>query len=140
MPPFRLRIPRPIFEELIAHALAERPNECCGLLSGLIVDDVGEVRAIHPLVNELQSPTEFASEPRGLFAAMKAMRASDTEILAVYHSHPTSPPVPSRRDLERNYSEQVINLIVGLAGPVPVLRGWWLTAESYREAEWSVVD
>ena len=140
MDPFRLRIPRPISEELTAHALKERPNECCGLLAGKVEGGVGEVRAIHPLVNELRSPTEFVSESRGLFAVMKAMRAAGTELLAVYHSHPSSPPVPSRRDLERNYSDRVMNLIVGLAGPVPELRGWWLTAESYREAEWSIAE
>ena len=76
MHPFRLRIPRSIFEELIARALEERPLECCGLLAGMIDGDVGEVRAIHPLVNAAQSPTEFVSEPRGLFQAMKVIRAA----------------------------------------------------------------
>lgn len=140
MHPFCLRIPRLIYEELIAHALADRPNECCGLLAGEVVEGNGEVRAIYPLVNERQSPTEFLSEPRSLFDAMKAIRADGTEVLAVYHSHPASPPVPSRRDLERNYSERVMNLIVGLAGPVPELRGWWLTVECFCEAEWSLLE
>ena len=48
-------------------------------------------------------------------------------------------PVPSRRDLERNYSEQVVNLIIGLAGGEPEVRGWWLTATDYREAEFEVL-
>ena len=106
----------------------------------MIDDDVGEVRAIHPLVNAAQSPTEFVSEPRGLFQAMKVIRAAGMDVLAVYHSHPTSAPVPSRRDRERNYSEKVMNLIVGLKGSVPDARGWWLTAKNYREAEWSIAD
>jgi [CysO sulfur-carrier protein]-S-L-cysteine hydrolase len=137
MAPFRLRIPRPILEEMLAHAVAERPLECCGLLAGKVVDGIGEVRAIHPLVNELKSATEFVSEPRGLFAAMKAMRAAGTDVLAVYHSHPSGAPAPSRLDRERNYSEDVMNVIIGFADGVPIVRAWWLTATDTREADWS---
>ncbi len=138
MAPFRLRIPRPIHEEMLARAVAARPLECCGLLAGTVAGGVGEVRTHHPLVNELQSATEFRSEPRSLFAAMKAMRADGADVLAVYHSHPASEPVPSRRDRERNYAESVVNLIVGFPNGLPVVRGWWLTATDAKEAEWSV--
>ena len=42
------------------------------------------------------------------------MRTNGTELLAIYHSHPTSEPVPSRRDVEENtYGESVVHLIVG---------------------------
>jgi proteasome lid subunit RPN8/RPN11 len=136
---FRLVIPRPLFDAMLAHALAELPAECCGLLAGRVEGGVGVVTDRYPLVNELASPTEYVSEPRSMFAAHKAMRAAGTGVLAVYHSHPSSAPVPSRRDLERNYSEAVVNLIVGLADGSPVVRGWWLTATSYREAEWEWV-
>jgi proteasome lid subunit RPN8/RPN11 len=61
------------------------------------------------------------------------------EVLAVYHSHPTSPPLPSKKDLARNYSEDVISMIISLARPDPVVRAWWLTETAYREAEWQVV-
>jgi proteasome lid subunit RPN8/RPN11 len=73
-----------------------------------------------------------------MLAAHKAMRASGTDVLAVYHSHPTSEPSPSRRDRERNYGERIVNLIVGLRGAEPTVRGWWLTADGAREAEWEV--
>ena len=57
------------------------------------------------------------------------MRGRDLQVLAVYHSHPTSEAVPSRTDLERNYSPEVVNLIVSLQTTEAVVRGWWLTAE-----------
>lgn len=136
--PFRLAIPRPIFDAMLAHALAERPAECCGLLAGTIVEGVGRVTLHLPLVNELASPSEYESEPRSMLAAHKAMRATGTDVLAVYHSHPTSDPVPSRRDRERNYGEGVVNLILGLRGAEPEVRGWWLTADAGREAEWEL--
>ena len=136
--PFRLVIPRTIFEAMLAHARAELPAECCGLLAGTIADGVGRVTQHLPLVNALTSPTEYESDPRSMLAAHKAMRASGTDVLAVYHSHPTSDPVPSRRDRERNYGEQVVNLIIGLSGTGQDVRAWWLTADSAREAVWEI--
>ena len=137
--PFRLLIPRDLYAAMLAHARAGLPAECCGLLAGTVADGVGRVTQHLPLANALASPTEYESEPRSMLAAHKAMRAAGTEVLAVYHSHPTTDPVPSRRDLERNYDERVVNLIIGLRGPEPEVRGWWLTADSAREATWEVV-
>jgi proteasome lid subunit RPN8/RPN11 len=123
---------------MVAHARAELPAECCGLLAGTAEGGVGRVTLHLPLVNALASPTEYESESRSLFAAHKAMRAAGAEVLVVYHSHPTSDPVPSRKDRERNYSEHVVNLIIGLRGPEPAVRGWWLAADGAREAAWEV--
>jgi proteasome lid subunit RPN8/RPN11 len=137
--PFRLVIPRSIVEAMLAHARAALPAECCGLLAGTVSDGIGRVTQHLPLVNALSSPTEYESGPRSMLAAHKAMRAAGTDVLAVYHSHPTSDPIPSRRDHERNYGEQIVNLIIGLRTAEPEVRGWWLTADAAREADWDVV-
>jgi len=124
---------------MLWHARAEAPLECCGLLAGVIREDgVGEVRLRYPLLNAAASPVEFESEPRSHFSADKDIRRQGLEVLAVYHSHPTSEPVPSRKDLARNYSPDVVNLIVSLATTPPVIRAWWLSAEDYRAAEWTI--
>ncbi len=138
MPLFRLVIPIPVYAEILAHAGSERPNECCGLLAGNVVEGVGRVLRCYRLVNELASLIAFRSESRSMFAAMKAMRAAGTDVLAIYHSHPTSDPVPSRHDLAQNYRESVVNLIVGLRTNPPDLRAWWLTAHEYAAAEWEL--
>ena len=136
--PFRLVIPGNLFAAMVDHARAELPAECCGLLAGNIVDGVGRVTQHFSLVNALHSPTEYESDGWSMLTAHKAMRAAGTEILAVYHSHPTSDPVPSRRDLERNYDERVVNLILGLRDAEPDVRGWWLTDTGAREADWAI--
>src|SRR5262249_16647246 len=140
--PFQLRLPRPILAAMVAQALAERPNECCGLLAGTILTEetnvrIGRVGERFPLVNALASPTEYESEPRGMFEAVRAMRQRGLDVLAVYHSHPTSAAVPSKKDLARNYSPEVVNFIISLAGPEPTVRGWWLSESEYREADWA---
>lgn len=135
----RLLVPRPLLDAVLAHALAELPNECCGLLAGVIEDGVGRVRQHFPVRNDLASPTEYATNAADLLAAMKAVRAAGMVELAIYHSHPTSAPVPSRKDLDRNFwGEAAVHVIVGLAGEEPDVRAWWLAEADYRPAEWGV--
>ena len=137
--PFRLLIPGDLYAAMLAHARSELPAECCGLLAGSVADGVGRVTQHFPLVNALASATEYESDSRSMLAAHKAMRSSGTEILAVYHSHPTSDPVPSARDRERNYDERVVNIIIGLREAEPDVRAWWLTANGARPADWQVI-
>jgi proteasome lid subunit RPN8/RPN11 len=133
---FELILPQSVHEEMVAHALAEQPNECCGLLAGVVTDGLGRVERLYRLVNALASPVEYESDPRSMFEAMRDMTRRGIDVLAVYHSHPTSPPVPSAKDRQRNYSEDVVNFIVSLTVSPPEVRGWWLTAKYHREARW----
>lgn len=133
--PFRLLLPRQFHAEMIEQAQAELPNECCGALAGKIEGDVARAVARYPLVNAMASPRNFESDPKSMFAAEKARRAAGLEFVAFYHSHPTSEPVPSKTDIERNWWPEATTLIISLATDVPVVRAWWLTADGYREAE-----
>ena len=143
---FRLHVPRDLLDGVVAQALAEQPLECCGLLAGVREEAktpggaVARVLRRYPLVNAAASPREFVSEARSMFDACKDMRERGLEMLAVYHSHPTSPAVPSRTDLARHGMEDVVCMIVSLAGVRPEARGWWLTEMDYREAEWEIID
>jgi proteasome lid subunit RPN8/RPN11 len=136
---FRLHLPRDIYDAMLSQAVAELPNECCGILAGLVEGGVGRVMKRHPLVNAAASGREYESEPRSMFEAQRAMRADGTRELAVYHSHPTSEAIPSRTDLARNYHPDVMNLIISLKEGEPAARAWWLTDVDYREAEWEIV-
>jgi proteasome lid subunit RPN8/RPN11 len=135
-----LLLPRQLYTAMVQHAQAELPNECCGLLSGSL--GTGALRAAnwYPLVNEAASPIEYRSEPRSMFLAIRQMRKEGQEIVAIYHSHPTSEPIPSRTDLERNYDPQVVHFIIGLHGPEPIVRAWRLVESTFEEAAWEIVE
>ena len=75
-----------------------------------------------------------------MFQAIKEIRQQNHEILAIYHSHPTTDPIPSGTDLARNYSTDVVNFIIGMRGPTPLLRGWWLSETAFTEAAWEIVE
>jgi proteasome lid subunit RPN8/RPN11 len=140
---------------MIQHAQAELPNECCGLLAGVRAGDVLRVEALHRLVNAAASPIEYLSDPASMFTATKAMRQANHDILAIYHSHPTSAPIPSRTDMKRCYSLDVVHFILGYGRHLylfpqgrkahvressPVMRGWWLTETTFAEAAWEIID
>jgi proteasome lid subunit RPN8/RPN11 len=126
---------------MLWHALAERPLECCGLLAGVVREDgVGEVRLRYPLLNAAASPIEFESEPRSLISAYRDICRRGWNVLAIYHSHPTSEPIPSRKDLELSWSDYVVNFIISLTTLPPSVRAWWLSAETYHEAAWTIQE
>lgn len=140
--PFRLLLPGNLYEEMVAQAREEFPNECCGLLAGRFCEfgetglRVGQVLGRFPLVNAAASPREFLSQPESMFTAIRHISQEGWEILAVYHSHPDSDAIPSARDREMNFGPEVMNLIISLKTPVPVVRGWWIGNGVQREADW----
>ncbi|MBM4070190.1 MAG: M67 family metallopeptidase [Planctomycetes bacterium] len=142
---YKLIVPQDFYRQMLEQARAELPNECCGLLAGKIVEEPGKpplgwVSAWYPLVNDKASPVEYLSEPRSMAKAWLDMKRRGLEIIAIYHSHPTSDPTPSRKDRDLNYDPQVMNLIISLKDGEPRMAGWWLTADTHREAEWQLSE
>jgi proteasome lid subunit RPN8/RPN11 len=89
-----LVIPTVLFQQLIVSARAACPKEVVGALVGLAV-----VQEILPLENIAAQPTtEFFADPTGLVLALRHIRTQNLELLAFYHSHPKSPPIPSKTD------------------------------------------
>jgi proteasome lid subunit RPN8/RPN11 len=127
-----LQIPAEIFQEMITHAQQSLPAECCGILAGL---EPGAVCRLFRLHNELNSPTAYSADPRDLFAAQREMRVRRLDIVAIYHSHPSSQALPSRRDLAENFYGQVPRIIISLAGATPVVKAFLLFDDRFEEIE-----
>ena len=86
-------IPQTIRRELEEHAAAEAPNEACGLIA--FRDGVAE--RYLPAENEAASPYRFElkpSDPLDFFLEDEGYE------LGVFHSHLSSPPRPSKTDVE----------------------------------------
>ena len=85
-------IPAEIRAELDEHARAEEPNEACGLV---VLRD-GRAERYIPARNAAASPYRFEleTEPENWFLEDEGYE------LAVFHSHLSSPPRPSRTDVQ----------------------------------------
>ena len=99
--------------EILAHARAEAPGECCGLLVGrgsLVVECV-------PSPNVDPNPNRYEIDARVHIATNRRLRGSDRSVVGAYHSHPHSPAWPSASDLAEAYYADFIWVIVSLAAP-----------------------
>lgn len=115
-------------EAIVAHARAEAPLECCGLLLGVpgVVEDACRAR------NMRRSETAYLVDPADHFDAIRKARRHGRTILGAYHSHPRSPAVPSAADREDAWTAGFLYVIVSLADPhAPDLRGYYLQGYSF---------
>ena len=90
-----LRIERRYADEIISHAMAEDPNECCGILAGS-GDDVSH---LYRITNEVRSPVRYQMDPQEQLNAMLDSERNGWELLAFYHSHTHSAAYPSATDV-----------------------------------------
>jgi [CysO sulfur-carrier protein]-S-L-cysteine hydrolase len=87
-------IPAEVRSQLVEHAEAERPNEACGLIA--FRDGVAERYVA--CVNTEASPYRFNLRPPD--PDLPIDLEDEGFELAVFHSHLSSPPRPSRTDVE----------------------------------------
>jgi [CysO sulfur-carrier protein]-S-L-cysteine hydrolase len=116
-----VRVPRRVLADIDTHARAAWPNECCGLLVGTHDEIVTSFRAR----NERNSPTSYRVAPQDHFAAIRHARALSLDVIGAYHSHPSSPPVPSTTDLLESVPGEFLYLIFGRDDTgIPTARAW----------------
>jgi proteasome lid subunit RPN8/RPN11 len=109
----RLRILRQVLADMTAHAAAEAPRECCGMLVGAAdyVDESVRTDNLEP------GETRFLVDPAAQVALMKRLRGTGREILGAYHSHPKSEALPSPSDIAETFSNDFLCVIVSLIEP-----------------------
>jgi proteasome lid subunit RPN8/RPN11 len=124
--------------DMIAHARAEAPRECCGLLIGQAarIDESVRIRNIHA------NPARYLLDPAEHIATNRRLRGSGHSVVGCYHSHPHSPAIPSDTDRAEAYYSEFVWMIVSLAVPdVPEVaayrlrNGEFVTIEVLRQIE-----
>jgi len=115
-----MRIPRRIYEELLAHAREDAPNECCGLIGG----EDGVAKTVYRARNAEASPLRYNLDPQDQFRIMTEMEEKGEELSAIYHSHTASPAYPSQTDINLAAYPDTLYLIVSLAEGEKDLRGF----------------
>ncbi len=128
-----MRIAQSLIDEMVAHALADLPNECCGMVGG----SDGEASVVIPVVNSAASPLRFEMDPQGQYNALKRIEEDGGELLAIYHSHTKSAAYPSQTDVNQAVSwPDAIWAIVSLEDPdAPDVKGYWLRDLKIADAE-----
>jgi proteasome lid subunit RPN8/RPN11 len=108
-----VRISREQLDELVAHARAEAPNECCGVIA---MRD-GATEQVYPAANAAASPLRYELDSRDLLRIFNEMDERDQELGAIYHSHTRSAAYPSQTDINLALYPDALYVIVSLADP-----------------------
>ena len=132
-----LEIPDYIFEDMLEQVRAEAPIEACGILAG----SDSRVEKLYKMTNVEQRRDHFMMAPAEQFAAVKDIRLSSLDMLAIYHSHPETPARPSAEDVRFALSPGMIYVIVSLLGNNgPVVKGFQIEDGSINEVPVKIVE
>jgi proteasome lid subunit RPN8/RPN11 len=117
------------------HINVEAPLEACGLLGG----KNGMVELVLPVKNAAGSRVRFQMDPKAQFRAIEQIESEGLEIIAIFHSHPKGPSVPSPTDIaEASY--RVVNIIWSKVGRRWQARGFWIEDGRAAEVPLTVVE
>jgi proteasome lid subunit RPN8/RPN11 len=119
-----LRLPYPLYLDMVGHAFDELPNEACGLLGG--DPATGRVEVFYRCGNAARSSRIYEVEPRDHLHADRDAESRGLEIIGVMHSHTHTEAYPSPTDLAQAVDPSWHYVIVSLRDEAPVLRSYRL--------------
>jgi proteasome lid subunit RPN8/RPN11 len=130
-----MRISRELLDDVIAHARADAPNECCGM----IASRNGEAVAVHRARNKAASPLRYEIDGMEQYKIQSAIEDAGLALGAIYHSHTRSKPEPSQTDINLAFYPEALYVIVGLEHDEPDVRAWTIVDGKVSEAALEVV-
>ena len=113
-----IRVSGEPWREMVAHARATYPDECCGAMLGRVDGDQKEVLIAMRLANSSagSQAARYELRPEDLLAADKEARRQGLDLVGIYHSHPDCGAYFSETDLKNScpwYSFIVLSIQKG---------------------------
>lgn len=121
---------------MLHHAIAELPNEACGMIAGVKDGSDKVIKKVYLLTNTDHSNEHFSLDPREQLAAVKDMRANGFIPLGNWHSHPETPSRPSDEDKRLAYDKTASYMILSLMDSNnPVLNSFHIEGDTAEKEE-----
>lgn len=102
------KIKKEVYEDMIAYCRRGLPNEACGLLSNF--NSIGT--SIWKIKNESLNPNRFHMSVESIKNAVGKIEEAGEVLSGIFHSHPSSPAIPSSHDIRNNPYTELAYLIV----------------------------
>ena len=129
-----MKLSRALYDEMVEHARAEAPNECCGMVASARWGGAKVYRA----VNAAASPLRYEIDGAEQYRIQMDIDDAGHDLGAIYHSHTRSKPYPSQTDINLAFYPEALYVIVGLAGEEPEVRAFHIRDGRVAEAELEV--
>ena len=129
-----MRISRELYDEMVAHAIADAPDECCGIISSR--DDTAV--ELFRMENTAHTPMRYEMDNMELYRVVTGIEDAGLDVGVIYHSHTRSEPYPSQTDINLAFYPEALYVIVGLAGDEPEVRAFQIRDGRVTEAELEV--
>jgi len=131
-----IQITQNIIDNIIIHAQNIYPIEACGYLAGNgnIISHSYELRNID------NSEEHFSFDPAEQFAVVRKVRNEGLEILANYHSHPSTPARPSEEDIRMAYDPGILYFIISLAETTPQIKAFKIQQSKVEEIHIKIIS
>jgi proteasome lid subunit RPN8/RPN11 len=126
-----MRIARPLYEQIVGHALQDAPNECCGM----IASRDGQAVTLYRATNAAASPLRYEIDGAEQYRIQMEIEDQGLDLGAIYHSHTRSAPYPSQTDINLAFYPDALYVIVGVAGEEPEVRAYTIRDGQVAEAE-----
>ena len=110
---------------MAAHALAELPDEACGLLLGAFgPDESARCNRFEPCANEAASSRVYSIGGRDVLRVDRLAEAEGLDVVGVMHSHTHTEAYPSPTDVRQAPDETWHYVIVSMRDDLPSLRSY----------------
>ncbi|MDR1977026.1 MAG: M67 family metallopeptidase [Campylobacteraceae bacterium] len=121
---------REFAQEINLHAEASYPDECCGILLGILGEEkekiVKKLLNIDNARDEANRHNRFLITPADFAKASFAAIKEGLEIVGFYHSHPDHPSAPSQYDLEHAWPFYSYIIVSVKKGQADIISSWEL--------------
>jgi [CysO sulfur-carrier protein]-S-L-cysteine hydrolase len=129
-----MRITQELVDQMVDHARAQAPNECCGM----VASRDGELVQVHPATNAAASPLRYEIDGAEQYRIQMEIDDAGLDLGAIYHSHTRTAPYPSQTDINLAFYPDALYVIVGLAGGEADVRAYTIRDGQVAEADLAV--
>ncbi|GAE92694.1 hypothetical protein JCM21714_1705 [Gracilibacillus boraciitolerans JCM 21714] len=130
-----IEVPFVIYQEIVKEGQNKLPNEACGLITG----KSKKVLTFWPLVNEAHSSHRYYVSKEIVQQNLQKMYKKEEQLLAIFHTHPTTAPVPSPYDIKNHPDDSVDMVIVSYKFDQPKLKWYTKVSSQFKNISWSLV-
>jgi aspartate racemase len=122
-------IERRLYTQIVEHLETTLDQEGCGLIA---FDGDRPVR-VYPGTNVLRSRNRYRMDDLEVLRAVDEMDRNGWWLGAIYHSHPSSPPVPSTTDIREANWPHALMIIVSLMHGVADMRAYRVNGNTFED-------